>query len=91
LVADAKLVCVSGITLDRSSDVIAPKFASVPDETQPQEGYVLAITKPLRRLLNRPLRDQPGQARIHHDPFFADPAAVEDDYWRMSRRLHVDR
>lgn len=52
---------------------------------------MFALPKPLHRLLNRPLRGQHGQARIHRDPFFADPAAVEDDYWRMSRRLHVDR
>jgi hypothetical protein len=44
-----------------------------------------AITNPLRRVLNRPQRRQPGQARMHRDPFFADPAAVEDDYRRLSR------
>jgi hypothetical protein len=52
---------------------------------------VLAVTKPLHRLLNRPLRGRPSQARIHHDPFFADPAVVEDDYWRLNRRRYIDR
>lgn len=41
--------------------------------------------KPLRWLLNRPRPGRPRPARIHRDPFFADPAAVEDDYSRLGR------
>jgi hypothetical protein len=43
------------------------------------------VAKTLHQLLNRPQRRQPGQVRVHRDPFFDDPAIVEDDYWRMSR------
>jgi hypothetical protein len=53
----------------------------------------------VRRLVTRPLRlaaiiRHPGMARravqperrTYHDSFFADPAIVEDDYYRMRRR-----
>ena len=34
-----------------------------------------------RRRFARPPRRKPP--RIRYDQFFADPAVVEDDYWRM--------
>jgi hypothetical protein len=37
----------------------------------------------IRNLFNPLPRRRRGAARP--DPFFADPAAVEDDYWRMRR------
>jgi hypothetical protein len=46
---------------------------------------MFGVTKPLHWLLNRPRQGRPRPARIHRDPFFADPAAVEDDYSRLSR------
>lgn len=34
------------------------------------------------RRLARSLRHRESN-RVYRDPFFADPAAVEDDYWRL--------
>jgi hypothetical protein len=58
----------------------------------------------LRRLAARPLRRAamichpprecrrvPPGRRTYHDWFFADPAAVEDDYHRMRRRTTSGR
>jgi hypothetical protein len=58
----------------------------------------------LRRFAARPLRRaavtrHPGMARrparpkrrTYHDSFFADPAAVEDDYPRLRRRSTLGR
>jgi len=58
----------------------------------------------VRRLVTRPLRRaamirHPGMARrpvppgrrTYHDPFFTNPATVEDDYHRMRRRSAPSR
>jgi hypothetical protein len=50
----------------------------------------------IRRFVARPLRrvavtrrPAPPRRRAYPDPFFADPAAVEDDRLRMRRRTRV--
>jgi hypothetical protein len=61
--------------LARSRRRTAPPRTTLPRTTLP------------RTTLPRHLRRVPGRRRTYRDPFFADPAAVEDD----SRRMRLDR
>jgi len=54
------------------------------------------VARPRRRIalarrLGAPRRRLWSGRRTYHDPFFADPAAVEDDSRRMRRRDALDR